>query len=177
MTRWFEDVALNDAFPLGSHRFTRAEMSAFSAQYDPFTNLSGAAQPEVSGWHVASLCHRYMVDAIAAEAERLAAEGQTPGISGPSPGVNRMDFPVPVHEGDTVAFTLWVTAKRPSQSLPGWGVLTNRLEGVNQHGAIVYRAEVVAFSKLRDYRMPLRLRLVWALTRLPGLRKLAQHRR
>ena len=177
MTRWFEDVSLNDAFPLGSHRFTAEEMSEFSARYDPFAGQIESTGAQASAWHIASLCHRHMVDAIAAEAERLSAAGQTPGISGPSPGVNHMEFPVPVQAGDTVGFTLWVTAKRASQSLPGWGVLTNRLEGVNQHGEIVYRAEVVAFSKMRDYRMPLRLRLAWALTRLPGLRKLAGQRR
>jgi hypothetical protein len=30
--------------------------------------------------------------------------------------------------------------------------------------------------KLRDYRMPLRLRLLMALTRVPGLRKLLDRR-
>ena len=35
MTRWFEDIAIDEPFPLGSHTFTEAEIIAFSAAYDP----------------------------------------------------------------------------------------------------------------------------------------------
>ena len=41
-----------------------------------------------------------------------------------------------------------------------------------QHGETVYHAELVGFTKLRDYRMPLKLKLQMALTRVPGLGKL-----
>ena len=74
--------------------------------------------------------------------------------------------------GDTVHYTLKVTAKRQSASIPGWGLLFNTIEATNQRGELVYHAELVGFSKLRDYRMPLRLRLVMALTRIPVLGKL-----
>ena len=108
-----------------------------------------------------------MVDALFAEEERLRALGKEPGVSGPSPGVNSMEFKVPVRPGDTVSYQLVVTGKRPSNSIPGWRLLFNRLTAVNQRGELVYRADLVGFSKLRDYRMPLRLRLLLALTRLP----------
>ena len=65
-----------------------------------------------------------------------------------------------------------VTGKRPSNSIPGWGLLFNTIEAHNQRDELVYRAELVGFSKLRDYRMPLRLRAMQALTRVPGLGKL-----
>ncbi len=42
----------------------------------------------------------------------------------------------------------------------------------NQHGELVYTADLVGFSKLRDYSMPLRLKLLLALTRVPVLGKL-----
>ena len=80
-----------------------------------------------------------------------------------------MQFKAPVRPGDTVTYTLTVTSKRPSNSLPGWGLLINHLEAVNQHGALVYHAEVVGFSKLRDYVAPLRIRLLGVLTGLPIL--------
>lgn len=78
-----------------------------------------------------------------------------------------MDFKAPVRPGDRVSYTLVVTGKRPSNSIPGWGLLFNTLEAVNQRGGLVYHAEFAGFSKLRDYRMPLKLRLLMALTRLP----------
>jgi acyl dehydratase len=115
-----------------------------------------------------------MVDALFAEEARLRGLGKGPGVSGPSPGVNKMEFKAPVRPGDTVTYTVAVTGKRLSNSIPGWGLLFNTLEAVNQDGRLVYHAELVSFSKLRDYRMPLRLRLLMALTRVPGLGKLLQ---
>jgi hypothetical protein len=83
-----------------------------------------------------------------------------------------MEFKAPVRPGDIVTYTLKVTGKRPSNSIPGWGLLFNTIEATNQHSELVYRAELVSFSKLRDYKMPLRLQILLALTRLPILGKL-----
>lgn len=175
MTRWFEDITLDEAFPLGSHTFSADEIVRFATLYDPqyfhvdpetarHSHFGGII---ASGWHTVSVGHRKMVDALFAEEERLRGEGMEPGVSGPSPGVNSMEFKAPVRPGDTVTYTLVVTGKRPSNSIPGWGLLFNRLTAVNQHDELVYRAELVGFSKLRDYRMPLRIRLLQALTRAP----------
>src|SRR5690606_19821794 len=117
-----------------------------------------------------------MVDALFAEEAKIRARGEEPGLAGPSPGVNRMDFKLPVRPGDIVTYALQVTCKRPSNSLPGWGVLFNDISGVNQRGELVYHAELVSFTKLRDYRMPLKLRLLLALTRIPGLNKVLRQR-
>ncbi|MND00716.1 hypothetical protein D3C83_194290 [compost metagenome] len=76
-----------------------------------------------------------------------------------------------------MSYTLTVTGKRPSASLPGWALLFNELNAVNQRGELVYHAELVGFTKMRDYRMPLRLRLAMALTRVPGLGRLLARRR
>jgi acyl dehydratase len=177
MTRWYEDVPVGETFTLGTHEFTAPEIVRFATRYDPqyFHLDPEAAQHShfgglvASGWHTVSVGHRYMVDTLAAEEQRLRGLGQEPGISGPSPGVNKMEFKAPVRPGDSVTYTLNVTGKRVSNSIPGWGLLFNDLEAVNQRGELVYRAELVGFSKLRDYKMPLRLRLMLALTRLPIL--------
>lgn len=184
MTRWFEDIIIDEAFPLGSHTFTEAEIVSFGRQYDPqYFHLDPAAAAHshfggliASGWHTVVVGHRKMVDALGAEEERLRGIGEEPGVSGPSPGVNRMDFKAPVRPGDTVTYTLTVTGKRPSNSIPGWGLLFNSLDAVNQHGETVYHAELVGFSKLRDFKMPLRLRMLEALTKIPGLGKLLAQR-
>jgi acyl dehydratase len=180
MTRWYEDIAVDEVFPLGSHSFTADEIIRFGRLYDPqyfhvdpeaakFSHFGGLV---ASGWHTVSVGHRHMVDALSAEEARLRGLGQEPGVSGPSPGVNKMQFKSPVRPGDTVTYTLLVTGKRPSNSLPGWGILYNTIDATNQRGEPVYHAELVGFSKLRDYRMPLRLRLLAPLTRLPVLGKL-----
>jgi acyl dehydratase len=182
MTRWFEDITLNEAFPLGAHDFSEEEIIGFARLYDP---QSFHIDPEAarhshfgglvaSGWHTVSVGHRKMVDALFAEEERLRGLGEEPGVSGPSPGVNVMEFKAPVRPGDRVTYTLTVTGKRPSNSIPGWGLLFNRLDAVNQRGELVYHAELVGFSKLRDYKMPLKLKLAMALARLPGLKRLAK---
>jgi acyl dehydratase len=180
MTRWYEDIAVGEPFPLGSHDFTEVEIIRFAQLYDPqYFHLDPEAARQshfgslvASGWHTVTVGHRHMVDALFAEEDRLRGHGQEPGVSGPSPGVNKMEIKAPVRPGDQVTYTLVVTGKRPSNSIPGWGLLFNTIEAVNQRGETVYHAEFVGFSKLRDYKMPLRLRLLMALTRLPLLGKL-----
>jgi acyl dehydratase len=180
VTRWFEDIVEGEVFALGSHDFTEAEIIRFGKLYDPqYFHVDPEAAKHshfgglvASGWHTVSVGHRHMVDALFAEEERLRALGEEPGVSGPSPGVNRMEFKIPVRPGDRVTYTLVVTSKRPSNSIPGWGLLFNTIEAHNQRDELVYHAELVGFSKLRDYKMPLRLRLLMALTRLPLLGKL-----
>lgn len=175
MTRWFEDITIDEPFPLGSHTFTQDEIIDFAKLYDPqYFHIDPEAAKHshfggiiASGWHTVSIGHRYMVDALDAEADRLRALGEEPGVTGPSPGVNSMDFKVPVRPGDTVSYELVITGKRPSNSLPGWGLLFNRLTATNQRGELVYRAELVGFSKLRDYSMPLKLRVLLALSKIP----------
>lgn len=180
MTRWFEDIVIDEAFPLGSHTFTAEEIIRFGKLYDPqyfHTDPKLAKHSHfggliASGWHTVSVGHRKMVDALFAEEDRLRALGKEPGVSGPSPGVNSMDFKAPVRPGDVVTYELVVTGKRASNSIPGWGLLFNHLTAMNQHGELVYSADLVGFSKLRDYRMPLKLKVLLALTKVPVLGKL-----
>lgn len=182
MTRWFEDIVIDEAFPLGSHTFSADEIIRFGKLYDPqYFHVDAEAAKHshfgslvASGWHTVTVGHRKMVDALFAEEDRLRGLGREPGLSGPSPGVNRMDFKTPVRPGDTVTYTLTVTGKRHSNSIPGWGLLFNQLDAVNQRGELVYHAELVGFSKLRDYKMPLHLRMLVALTKIRGLGKLLQ---
>lgn len=184
MTKWFEDIVVGEPYPLGSHTFSAPEIVRFAKAYDPqyfHLDADAAAHSQfgglvASGWHTVVVGHRKMVDALDAEEARLKSLGQTAGVSGPSPGVNFMDFKAPVRPGDTVTYTLVVTSKRPSNSIPGWGLLINQIEAVNQHGALVYRAEVVGFSKLRDYVAPLHMRLLGLLTGLPILGNLLRKR-
>jgi acyl dehydratase len=182
MTRWYEDIVIGDSFPLGSHTFTAEEIVRFGKLYDPqYFHVDAEAAKHshfgglvASGWHTVTTGHRKMVDAIFEEEERIRQAGGIPGVSGPSPGVNKMEFKAPVRPGDTVTYVLGVTGKRGSNSIPGWGLLFNELVATNQRGELVYRAELVSFTKLRDYREPLSQKLVMALTKVPLLRRLVR---
>ena len=184
MTRWYEDIVLGEPFPLGSHSFTEEEIVRFGRLYDPqYFHVDAEAAKAgpfgglvASGWHTVAVGHRKMVDAMDAEADRLRDLGQQPGVAGPSPGVNKAEFKLPVRPGDTITYDFLVKDKRPSNSLPGWGVLISIISGANQRGELVYRAEIASFTKLRDYRMPFTLKAVLALSKLPGLGWIARRR-
>jgi acyl dehydratase len=172
MTRWFEDIIVGEVIPLGDHTFTQDDIIEFAKEYDPqYFHIDPEQAPRshfegliASGWHTACIGHRKTVDALFAEEARLTQIGETPGVSGPSPGINRMDFKAPVRPGDVITYTLTVTSKRPSNSLPGWGLLINQLEATNADGEQVYIAELVGFTKLRDHTPSLKERLmVWAM--------------
>jgi acyl dehydratase len=182
VTRFYEDIGEGEHFPLGSHTFTEDEILRFGRTYDPqyfHTDPEAAKHSHfgglvASGWHTVSVGHRKLVDAIEVEDERLRSIGEEPAPPGPSPGVNKMEFKVPVRPGDTVTYDYVLDSKRRSNSIPGWGLLFQTVTGVNQRDEIVYRANLVGFSKLRDFKMPLRLRIAMALTQLPFVRRLVR---
>ena len=53
---------------------------------------------------------------------------------GPSPGFRDLKWLKPVYAGDTCTYASEVVAARASNSRPGWGLLTVRNTGTNQHG-------------------------------------------
>lgn len=184
MTQWYEDIELDTPLFLGEHTFTQEGILSFGAAYDPqyFHTDPDAAQHSqfggliASGWHTVCVGHRIMIDRLFSEADLIRARGEEPGVTGPSPGVNDMVFKTPVRPGDSISYTLTVTQKRPSKSLPGWGVLLNCIEAHNQNEALVYRAEIVSFSKQRDFRPNLTQRLLIALAEVPGLKRMVRGR-
>jgi acyl dehydratase len=158
MTRWFEDINAGEVFPLGEHTFTQEAIIAFAKIYDPqyFHIDPDAARHSpfggliASGAHTAMIGQRKMVDALFAEADRLQAQGEEPGVGGPSPGGEALLFKAPVRPGDTLSYSLTTLGKRISNSLPGWGLLSNEIAATNQDGVLVYRASFASFLKLRD---------------------------
>ncbi|MEU1181674.1 MaoC family dehydratase [Streptomyces sp. NPDC005820] len=61
---------------------------------------------------------------------------------GPFLGIDDLVFHRPVHPGDTLSSSSTVLDKRPSRTQPGFGIVTWRTEGRNQHGELV-----VAFTR------------------------------
>ena len=158
MTRWFEDINGGEVFPLGEHTFTEDAIIAYAKIYDPQyfhidpeeAKLGPFGGLIASGAHTAMIGQRKMVDALFAEADRLRALGEEPGVGGPSPGGDLIEFKGPVRPGDTLTYSLTTIGKRVSASIPGWGVLTNEMTATNHRGELVYRAVFASFLKLRN---------------------------
>lgn len=152
MSAW-DDIVVGETYGIGSHRFEADDIRRFAARYDPqpFHLDEAAARASLlgglcaSGWHTAAVAMRLNVDHQAAVARRRAAAGLPPSRIGPSPGVRNLRWPRPVMAGDRVTFTQTVTARRPSASRPGWGLVAFATAGVNDEGTTVFASDGAVF--------------------------------
>lgn len=153
MSFW-DTIAIGGVAEIGSHLFTAEEIMRFAEKFDPqpFHLDEAAAKASLlgglcaSGWHTAAVSMRLNVDYRYGMAKAWVAAGNPPPQSGPSPGVTNLRWPKPVFAGDTVTYTQTVTAKRVSESRPGWGVIEFSTLGVNQHGETVFSFDAAAFQ-------------------------------
>jgi acyl dehydratase len=143
---FLEDVEPGTSFALGSHTFTAEAIVAFAQAYDPqpfHVDPDAAAKTHfgglvASGWHTGAIYMRLNVETK----ERREAEWRAAGIpfgrSGPSPGFRDLAWRRPVRAGDTITYTTEIVEARRSATRPGWGLVTSRSRGVNQHGEEVF---------------------------------------
>ena len=115
-----------------------------------------------------------MVDRLFAEEDIVREEGGEPGVSGPSPGVNShgLQGARPPRRHRQLRAHGHRQARTPTP-FPAGACCSTCSRRINQNGELVYRADLVGFSKLRDYKMPLRLKAMMALAKVPGLKALA----
>ncbi len=142
--------------PIGSHTFEHDEIVEFASQFDPqpfHLDHEAAAESHfgalcASGWHTLSVWMGLNVrngrDAIL---KITGYEGPDPEF-GLSPGVRDLKWLKPVYVGDTISYTSTLLEKRPSSSLPGWAVLTNLTEAVNQNGEKVAEMKGAVFLRM-----------------------------
>ncbi len=155
---FFEDINVGDRREVGSFTFTAEAIKKFAAQFDPQRfhldeeegrkSLFGGLA--ASGWHVASVCMKLLIndrDRLAKEAE---ARGEEIAVWGPSPGFREMRWIRPVLAGDTISYASEIVSKRTSDSRPGWGVLQARNTGTNQRGEVAFSFVGIAFVPLRQ---------------------------
>jgi acyl dehydratase len=154
--KFLEDYEIGERQELGSHTFTKDEIIAFATKYDPqpfhISEEAAAKSPYgrliASGWHTSAVTMRYIVQGKKSEDEELRARGLPVANSGPSPGVREVRWVKPVHPGDTITFAAEVVDKREVKR-PGWGLLTSRQTGTNQHGELVYSVTGSVFVESR----------------------------
>jgi acyl dehydratase len=135
--RYWENYEVGAKYPLGSTSFTEQEIVDFARQFDPqcFHLDAEAAKASLfggliaSGWHVAAKLMRLVVDNYL---DKRTALG--------SPGVDELRWLKPVRPGDTLTAWIECTAKVPSKSKPGIGVIHEQWGATNQKGELVLTA-------------------------------------
>ena len=91
-----------------------------------------------------------MVDHLRREDEARRARGESVAELGPSPGFRDLRWLKPVYAGDTVSYATEVVETRALKSRPGWGLMTIRNTGINQHGEPVITFLSTAFVERRS---------------------------
>ena len=147
MTTLDEFFRVGETVTLGSHTFGAEEIKAFARKFDPQRFHVDEKEAEgslfgrlcASGWHTASTWMKYNLrHAGAAGEEPWDGPGPRP-MFGPSPGFENLKWMKPVYAGDTIRYASEVTGKIETTGRPDWGVILGVNEGINQHGAVVFR--------------------------------------
>ena len=154
----YEDFTIGSSHPFGAHHFTAEEIRRFALAYDPqpFHLDETAAKDSpfgaicASGWHTASVMMSLFSRYMAREDERARAAGDAVAPLGPSPGFDDLKWLRAVYPGDTITFTGRIVAKRPSESKPGWGLVTVETTGINQKGERVFVVTGHVFAARRS---------------------------
>jgi acyl dehydratase len=139
---FFEDLAVGARDEIGAHTFTAEEIKRFAGHFDPQPfHLEEAAAIKshfgrllASGWHTQAVWMKLNVRHWQRRQSERQAAGRPNAKIGPSPGFDELKWLRPVYAGDTITFTNVIVAKRPSRSMPGWGLVTFRMSGRNQNG-------------------------------------------
>ena len=142
---FYEDVRIGQSANLGSATFSREAILDYGRRFDPRIVARAAAGREplaASGFHVAAAAMRTLVEARGALRAAMAARGEALPELGVSPGFREMRWPNPVHEGETVSYSMETVSKRET-SKARWGLIGNRFLGVNQRSE-----EVLLFSSV-----------------------------
>lgn len=134
---------------IGSLAFTAGDIVRFARDFDPqpFHLDEERARQALfgglcaSGWHTAAGWMKCFVPFWAGECARLAERGVVPPKLGPSPGFTRLAWLKPVFAGDTVAYSVTLTAARELASRPDRLIDTMLCAGRNQNGEEVIRFE------------------------------------
>ena len=144
--RYFEDFSPGDELPLEPHTVTRAEIVAFAAEFDPQPfHLDDAAGPETffgglvaSGWHIAAVAMRLLVDSD------LGLGGRGAGVA-----VETMRWLRPVRPGDSLRVEGTVIETRPSRSRADCGIVKFQMTVYNQSNEAVLEATHVVMALRR----------------------------
>jgi acyl dehydratase len=145
---YFEDFEPGFTHVTAPVRVTQAQIIAFAEQFDPqpmHTDPVAAASVTggliASGWHTASITMRLLI---------------TGGFYNPAPGTLGLGFEslrwrLPVRPDDSLRLRLTVLSVRESETRPGFGIVTNKFETLNQHDEVVQDMVSSALTPKRGF--------------------------
>jgi acyl dehydratase len=144
---YFEDFVVGRTRESEPVLITEADIIDFAQKFDPqpmHTDPQAAKAVTggliASGWHTASLTMRLLITST----DYRPAPG-TLGL-----GFDKLRWLKPVRPGDTLRLRIEVIATRPSESKPGWGIITNKFVTSNQHGEPVQEMQSSAIIPMRS---------------------------
>lgn len=152
-----DDRVADEIHDLGSHHFDAEEIIRFARAFDPqpfHIDPDAAARSHfgglcASGWHTAAVWMKLMVGHRQRTSRAMLARGESPSALGVSPGFTDLRWLKPVYAGDTITYASTLLYKRPSASRPGWGLVSHRNSGDNQHGERVFEFTGKVFQEWR----------------------------
>jgi acyl dehydratase len=144
---YFEDLTVGEERTFGTYEVTREEIVEFAEQYDPQPmHVDEAAAEEsmfgeivASGWHVAAMCMRLLVENFLADSGAMG-----------SPGVDELRWHEPVRPGDELAVETEIMEKRPSESRPDRGIVRVGVRVHNGDDVLVMSMEAIVFWARRE---------------------------
>jgi acyl dehydratase len=156
--KFFDDISVGERHDLGRHTFLADDIKAFASRFDPQPfHLDEAAASRshfgalcASGWHTAAVWMRLMVEHQRRDDAARHERGEPVAELGPSPGFRELKWLKPVYVGETISYAMEIIGARPSNSRPGWGLITLRNTGINQRGEPVISFISVAFVERRE---------------------------
>lgn len=154
---FLEDIVVGDSVVVGRHTFTADDIKAFARCFDPqlfHTDENAAAASHfgalcASGWQTAIVWMRLLVEYQRKVAEAAAARGERVARIGPALGLRELKWLKPVYVGDIIEYRTDVTETRPSESRPGFGLMTILTTGTNQKGERVISFVSTSFVERR----------------------------
>ncbi|QKV19714.1 MaoC family dehydratase [Oricola thermophila] len=129
---YLEDIQVGRTFVSAKHELDAEQIKRFASEFDPqfFHTDEEAAKDSffkglaASGWHVAAVTMRLVVDMIPAGGGMIGASVE-------------ITWPQPTRPGDVLQVFSEVTEVRPSRSKPDRGIVTLRSETRNQKGEVL----------------------------------------
>ena len=133
--KFFEDYAVGDAFVSHTtYRVTAEEIKSYAGKWDPMPYHLDEEQAKKT--IVGQLFAPSMLTlAISTKLTHDTGYFEISTVAGL--GIDEVRMPKPVLVDDQLRVQLTIVSKRESQSKPSLGVMTNKIEVLNQHGEVV----------------------------------------
>lgn len=142
----YEDLEVGRVIAGGDHLMTREDAIRFAREFDPqpfHLDDEAAARTHfgrlaASGWHTVAVTMRMVVEHVLSRTESMGGAG-----------IDQLRWERPVYPGDRLSMRFMLVAKRRSRSRPEMGIVSNRVEALNQHGDVVMSYNSTAMIRVR----------------------------